>query len=106
MSDNGPIIPHIYVLLLWFSFLLCYIGADSENFPGYCKWNLHSSGIVQVRGEIEPGGRGRGEVGKKIVLTGKGMLFLILEGCFKMKDCSDDSNYDLPYYFISELTLG
>ena len=56
MSDNGPIIPHVYVLFLWFSFLLCNIGADSENFPGYYKWNLHSSRIVQVREEIEPRG--------------------------------------------------
>lgn len=36
MSNTDPINPHVYVLFLW-SFLLCNIGANPENFLGCCK---------------------------------------------------------------------
>lgn len=51
MPDNGLIIPHIYVLFLWFSFILCNIRAGPESFLGCCKLDLHSGTIVLVRAE-------------------------------------------------------
>lgn len=83
MFNNGFIIFYVFVLFLWFLFFFCNIGVDLESFLGCCKSNLYSGSIVLVRVEKEWGRR----VGKKILFTDKGMLFLIFEGCFKIKDC-------------------